>query len=269
VTKAVGRWLALSPYRRLVADLMHFSRQVPAVAADRRMDLSPLLAARQASPSRTSWTALFAKAYGLLSRDYPQLRRSYLKFPWPHLYEHPHAVVALNVERRLPAEDIVLFCLIRAPENRSLEELDALVRRHKEAPVETLRSYQRSVAVSRIPWPLRRWFWWSALNVFGRRRCHNFGTFGITSVASQGAGALQLCPLLTSTLHYGLFDEKGSIEVRLTWDHRVLDGATTARILVDLEEVLNREVVRELTPSYRVGAAQAAPTEPLAGIGVG
>jgi hypothetical protein len=254
VSKAVGRWLPLSPFRRLVTDLMHFSRQVPAATADRRLDLGPLLDARRACASRPSWTVLFSKAYGLLSRDYPELRRSYLKFPWPHLYEHPHTVVALNVERRLPGEDIVLFCLIRSPENRSLAELDALVRRHKEEPVESLRSYQRSVGVSRIPWPLRRWFWWAALNVFGRRRCHNFGTFGVTSVASQGAGLLHLCPLLTSSLHYGLFDGRGRIEVRVTWDHRVMDGATVARALADLEAVLNREIVRELTPSYRTVA---------------
>ena len=90
--------------------------------------------------------------------------------------------------------------------------------------------------------------------MFGRRRCHNFGTFGVTSVASQGAGLLQLCPLLTSTLHYGLFDDQGRIEVRLSWDHRVTDGVTMARALVDLEAVLNREVVRELTPSCRFAA---------------
>ena len=92
VTKAVGTWLPLSPFRRVVTDLMHFSRQVPAVAADRRMDLSPLHAARRACASTPSWTVLFSKAYGLLCRDYPELRRSYLKFPWPHLYEHPHTV---------------------------------------------------------------------------------------------------------------------------------------------------------------------------------
>jgi hypothetical protein len=251
LTKAVGRWLSLSPYRRLVTDLMHFSQQVPSVVADRRMDLGPLLEARLAAPVRPSWTVLFAKAYGLLSRDYPELRRSYLKFPWPHLYEHPHSVVALNVERRLPDEDIVLFCLIRSPENRTLEELETLVRRHKEEPIETLRSYRRAVSVGRIPWPLRHWFWWSALNLFGRRRCHNFGTFSLTSVAAQGAGLLRVIPLLTSALHYGLFDEHGRLDVRITWDHRVLDGATIARVLTDLETVLNRDIVRELLHSHR------------------
>lgn len=250
MSKAAGRSFPISPYRRLVTDLMHFSQQVPSVAVDRRMDLSQLVAARQACSPRPSWTVLFAKAFATLGRDYPELRRSYLKFPWPRIYEHPHSIVALNVERRLPQEDIVLFCLIRSPENRSLAELDALLRYHKEEPVEKLRSYQRSLAVSRIPWPFRHWFWWAALNVFGRRRCHNFGTFSVSSVAAQGAGILHVVPLLTCSLHYGLFDEQGRLDVRLTWDHRVMDGGTVARVLVDLEAVLNREITLELARSH-------------------
>ena len=50
-------------------------------------------------------------------------------------------------------------------------------------------------------------------------------------MASQGAGLLQVCPLLTSTLHYGLFDDRGQIEVRVSWDHRVTDGVTVARVI--------------------------------------
>jgi hypothetical protein len=252
--KSRGRWLAVSPFRQLVTDLMHFSRAVPAVVADRRMDLRPLIAARAASAARPSWTVLFSKAFAMLGRDYPCLRQSYLKFPWGHLYEHPHNVVALNVERRLATEDVVLFCMIRSPENRPLQEIEAIVRRHKEAPVKSLRSYNRAVAVSRIPWPLRRIFWWAALNMSGRRRCHNYGTFSISSVASLGAGLQNLIPILTSSLHYGLFDEQGRLEMRLSWDHRVMDGATVARVLTDFEAVLNREMVRELTAPRRSAA---------------
>lgn len=247
MSKPAGRWVSLTPYRKLVTDLMHFSAQVPSVAADRRMNLAPLAAARRARPAPPNWAVLFSKAFGMLGRDYPELRRTYMKFPWPHLYEHPHSVVALNVERRLAGEDVVLFCLIRAPENRPIDQLVEIVRRHKEDPVETLRSHQRAVAVSRIPWPARRWFWWAALNVFGKERCHNYGTFSVSSVASQGAGLLHLTPVLTSALHYGMFDEKGCLDVRLSWDHRVLDGATVARALVDLEALLNGEIARELT----------------------
>jgi pyruvate/2-oxoglutarate dehydrogenase complex dihydrolipoamide acyltransferase (E2) component len=247
--KAVGRSFPVSPFRRLVADLMHFGQKVPAVTVERRMDLSPLIAARAAAPTSPSWTALFAKAYAILGRDHPELRRSYMRFPWPRLYEHPHSIVALNVERRLPGEDIILFCLIRSPENRTLAELDAIVRHHKDAPVEELRPYQRSLALSRVPSPLRRWFWWSALNICGRRRCHNFGTFSISSVASQGAGLLHVIPVLTTSVHYGLFDANGRLDVRITLDHRVMDGATGARILADFESILTGPIVQELVDS--------------------
>jgi hypothetical protein len=247
MAKAKGRYYPISPFRRMVTDLMHFSKQVPSVAADRRMDLRPLIAARQASSPRPGWCVLFTKAYAMLARDYPELRRSYMKCPWPRLYEHPHNIATLNIDRQYQGENVVLYCLIRSPENRSLAEMDAIVRQHKDEPVENLRSFQRSVGVSRIPWPLRQFFWWGSLNVFGRRRCHNFGTFGISSIASLGAGLFHLIPLLTSTLHYGLFDEQGRLEVRVSWDHRVMDGALMARVLTDLESVLNHDMVRELT----------------------
>jgi pyruvate/2-oxoglutarate dehydrogenase complex dihydrolipoamide acyltransferase (E2) component len=244
--KAAGKLVPLSPFRRLVTDLMYLSQRVPSVTAERRMDLAAVAAARQGCAFRPAWAVLFTKAYALAARDYPALRQAYLEFPWPRLYEHPHHVATVNIERELPGERVVLYCLIRSPENRSLQELDGMVRYHKETPVEQLRSYRRAVAMSRIPWPFRRWFWSVALNLSGRRRSHNFGTFGLTSVGAQGAGLLKLIPLLTSSVHYGMFDAQSCVEVRLSWDHRVLDGATIARVLVDLERILNHEIVAEL-----------------------
>ncbi len=252
--KQVGRSLPITPYRTLVCDLMHFSQQVPSVAIERRMDLREVVAARSECTVRPSWTLLFSKAFALLGRDHPILRRSYLKLPWPRIYEYPHHAVALNVERRLADEDIVVFCLIERPENRSLVEMEAIVRHHREAPIGELRSYQRAVGVSRIPWPFRRWFWYLSLNLIGRRRCHNFGTFSVSSVASQGAGILHVVPLLTTSLHYGLFDERGRLDLRLSFDHRVMDGATMSRAMVDMEAILKREIVRELREMRRLAA---------------
>jgi hypothetical protein len=249
--KASGRCLPLSPFRRTVVDLMHFSSKVPSVAMERRMNLSPVMAARQLHQPRPGWCGMFARAFGLLGRDYPALRRAYLSFPRPHLYEHPHSVASLNVERQLPGEDVILQAQIRAPENRTLAEIDALIRHHKDDPIEQVRVYRRAVTLSRVPWPLRRLVWWYSLNVRGKLRCHNFGTFGISSTAAQGGGLLHLKPLLTATLHYGLFDRDGNLDMRLSWDHRVFDGAMAARVLVDLEDVMNRVIAGELQVQRR------------------
>src|SRR5262245_22877122 len=124
--RAKGRNVSVSHFRRLVTDLMHFSQQVPSVAIERRMDLRSLVAAREASRPKTGWCVLFTKAYAMLSRDHPELRQSYLKFPWPRLYEHPHTVATLNLEREYRGEPIVIYCLIRSPENRTLAQMDAI-----------------------------------------------------------------------------------------------------------------------------------------------
>lgn len=244
--KLKGKNVPMTPFRRLVTDLMVFSQAVPSVTAERRMDLARVAAARQRCSPRPTWSALFLKAYALVARNYPELRRSYLKFPWPRLYEHPHNIGVMNVEREQDGEHVVVYCLIRSPENRSLAEIDALIRYHKEAPLDQLRSHQRALATAKLWYPIRRIFWWGALNMFGRRRCHNFGTFGLTSVGALGAGVLRIIPVLTSTVHYGLFDAGWKLDVRLSWDHRVFDGWTGAHVLVDLEKVLTQEMVEEM-----------------------
>ena len=106
-----------------------------------------------------------------------------------------------------------------------------------------------------MPWPFRRLAWWVGLNLFGKLRVHNFGTFSLTSTASEGAGVLVLTPLVTSTLHYGLFDDRGNLPARITFDHRVLDGAFVARGLAELEEVLRTTILEELLHARAIKAA--------------
>ena len=244
--KPSGRNLPISPHRRLVIDLMHFSRKVPSVAIERRMDLSRVRAARERCVPRPTWTAILTKAFALIAARTPALRQAYMTCPWPRIYEHPRNIATLNIARRHEDENIVVYAHVRSPENRTLSELDALIRHHQEVPLDEVKSFRRGRRLSRLPWPLRWLTWWGGLNWFGRRRAHNFGTFGITSIASQGAGTLQLVPLLTSTLYYGLFDDRGALDMRLAFDHRVLDGATAAQALVHLERVLHDEILSEL-----------------------
>lgn len=255
MAKSRGRKIPLTPFRKLVTDLMYFSGKVPSVTADRRMNLAEVADARRFCTPHPSWVVLFTKAYALTAREYPELRRAYMRFPRPHLYEHPHTIATVNIERETELERIVLYCLIRSPENRSISEIEAIIRHHRDTPLEQLRSYKRAVAVSNIPWPLRHLFWWSSLNMSGRRRAHNYGTFGLSSVGAQGAGLLKLIPILTSTVHYGMFDEDSKVDVRLSWDHRVMDGATVARSMVDFEQILNREIAMELRGMRVIWAA--------------
>ena len=244
--KSSGKTIAISPFRKLVIDLLHFSQNVPKVAIDRRMSLAPLVAARQTCTPRPSWTALFIKAYALVAARQPLLRRCYMSLPRPRFYEHPKNIVTINIGRRVNDEDIVLQGQIRCPEKRSLIDLDAIIRRYKERPVESFNAYRRVMRVSRLPLPIRRLVMWCTLNMLGRLRCHNLGTFGFTTLGEHGAGVLAVSPILATTVHYGLFDAAGSLDVRFTFDHRVLDGAPAAAALADLEKTLLGEILNEV-----------------------
>lgn len=65
--------------------------------------------------------------------------------------------------------------------------------------------------------------------------------------SSLGAESLHPMSPLTTTLNHGVIDAAGEVDVRLVYDHRVLDGATVARILAAMERALKGPILRELT----------------------
>ncbi|MGE3809505.1 MAG: hypothetical protein AB7K24_32985 [Gemmataceae bacterium] len=249
-----GRKIPLSLPRQFICDLMWASRGMPIVAAERRMQLGAVAQARQAASPRPGWCALFLKAYGLVAARSPVLRRAYCTFPYPHLYEHPINVASVSVARTYADEDAVFFGHIRTPDRQTLVDIDGHLRRYQSEPVEAVPIFRRMLKISRVPLPLRRWLWWLGLNGSGRRRAQHFGTFGISVVAGQGAGLGRLISPLATTLNYGPLAEDGTMEVRLNFDHRVLDGLVAARALADLEELLATEIVNELKSLHQHAA---------------
>src|SRR5207244_839398 len=75
MTSPRGRYLPLSWARRVGADFLHFAHKIPTVPVQRVMNLARLRAARAGTLPRISWTILFTKAYALLAREVPVLRR--------------------------------------------------------------------------------------------------------------------------------------------------------------------------------------------------
>jgi hypothetical protein len=241
-----GVTVPLSLPRRLMCDLLHFSQQIPSVPVQRHMRLGALVEARNAAVPRPSWAAIFTKAYAFVCAAHPELRRCYLSFPWPRLYEHPINVAMMAIERDYGDEKAVFFSHLDEPEKQSLAEIDVRLRRAKEAPLDSIGTYRRCLLISRLPRPLRRLLWWYAINVSGRKRVRFLGTFGVTVYGGLGASSLHPRGVMSTTLNYGQIAPDGSVDVRITYDHRVMDGCTVARALADLERVLKHEIVAEL-----------------------
>ncbi|MBA4067774.1 MAG: hypothetical protein C0501_29565 [Isosphaera sp.] len=248
-----GRSVPLTPARRMIAELMRACRGVPAVVAERRMDLADVAAARRAAGG-PRWAAVFARGFALVAADTPALRRSYLSFPWGRLYEHAEPAAAVTVEREYRGEVVVFPARLRRPHLRPVADLDADLARAKDGPPGEVPGFRRWMRAARLPGPARRLALWLALHASGRLRGKHVGTFGVTTVGGAGAGLVRVLTPLTATLHFGLLDPAGRLDVRLTFDHRVFDGATAARALVALEDSLRGAVRDEL----RRSAARAA-----------
>lgn len=244
-----GRSLPLSPSRRLVCDLLHYSRKVPshAIARDCRFPRLNLLRKQTRPGQKIGWAALFVRAFGLLSSRRPELRQCVMTWPWAHIYEHPDSICRMTVSRRHDGEDRVFFASIERPDRMSLTQLQAEINQRKHDPIENVVKFRQQIVFSKLPTPIRRLVWWGTLNLSGWTRASRFGTFSVTSVAAAGAMSLHPPSTGNTTLTYGPIDSDGKARVTLVYDHRLLDGITVANCLRDLEDIMNGEVAEELS----------------------
>lgn len=243
-----GRMIALSLPRRILTDLSHASLAYPRATLLTRINVAALRAPRD--QARIPWPILFAKAYALVARTAPQLRRVYVKLPWPHLYELPHSVASIIVERDFPTpadptEKALFLARLKSPDTTPLPTLATRLHHHKTAPIETIADYQRTLRLARLPLPLRRTLLWLCLNL-GRQVPNFLGTFAISPLGSHGAAIVATIPVWSSFLNYGPIAPNGDVDIYLSVDHRVMDGGHAARAITALEQMLNGPVLEEL-----------------------
>lgn len=251
-----GKRIRLSYARRFMNDLMHFSKKVPIVSIERQMQLANLIEARQCLVSKPSWFVIFTKAFAQVTAQCPTLRRAYVLFPYPHLYETDQTSVMFAMEREVENEPMVLFTRINQPESMSLPALDKLIQNNKKKPVSKVNSFRRILRLNSFPFPLRRFIWWLGLNV-DAFRSRFFGNFGITGMPNLGASSIHVLSPMSLNIAFGVFQPDGQVMVKLFWDHRVLDGVMAAKTLEALEGVLMQEILEELQALRDNGSSEA------------
>ena len=256
-----GVWRPLSPARKFLNEMLYFAQQVPLIPVARTMHLADVAEARRVAQPRPSWTALFMKAYAIVCRREPVLRQAYIRWPWPHLYEHPYTICGVPVEREYQGERILLATQIRGPEGQPLAQLERHLNRYKTIPVEKIGYFRMALRVGRMPGPVRRFLWWSTLHVSGFKRAKRLGTFSVSSYGQLGAEQIRPIGPLTTLLTFGPIAPTGEVVVKIVYDHRVLDGGNVARYLAALEQMLGGEILSELRamaePSVRLDPGHA------------
>ena len=236
--------MPLSLQRRSVCELLRFSRRIPTIPVQRTVDVSSLIALRPTVSAKVGWCAIFTKAFAIVSSEMPELRRAYLRCPLERLYQHPETVASVAIEREYRNEPGVFYANIVKPEELTLPALETSIQRHRTEPVE--RIFAASLRFFRLPTLIRWSLWWYLLNVRGRRKAELLGTFAVTALSSLGAESLHPISPVTCTLTYGVITPGGTIPLRIIYDHRVMDGATIARALARMDEVLQTTIRAEM-----------------------
>ncbi len=241
-----GHAVRLSAPRRLIVEHCRLALGVPRGALRGVLDLAPLVAARAASASpRPSWTAIFAKAQGIVAAEMPELRRLFVKLPWPRLYEVPSSVASIVIERDIGGEPALFYARVRSPETTSLGTISGRIQDAKTTPISEIREFRMALAIARLPWPLGRLLIFLGRNI-GRQVPNRFGTFGISAVGDRGIVFTTAVSHWTSFLTYGAIQADGSMEMYLTFDHRAMDGGHAALAFDALRAALLGPVLEEL-----------------------
>jgi hypothetical protein len=213
--------------------------------------------ARKKTGLAVSWSAIMVKTMALVSDRLPEMRRAYLPYPWPRLYEAPYSVANVILDREFEGEHATLMAPILHPERLTLPELDARLDRLKNANFRDIGSYRRLIRTTRFPLPIRRLLWSVGLFGSGLFRARNFGTYAVNSVAGFRARMLTMTTPITSCLYYNPVTRDGEMAIQFAFDHRVFDGYLAGRVGSEIERVLNNEIIVELNSLAANGRAAA------------
>lgn len=240
-----GRTVRFSGSRQGVRELLRLSESVPAIPQLRRTRIPRLASIRFGAEAKIAWPILFFKAYARVCAATPELRRVYVRWPWTRLYEHPVSVGRMTVSRPWKGEEVIFLTKVEAPESISLADLDADLESLRFGGPEDNELLRRQASLHNIPVPLK-YAGWKAMHWGGRLRTGLLGTFGVTTVSKFGAVTLRPPVFNTTMLSFGPVSREGDVDVVLSYDHRVIDGATNAQAMIDLERELEGAIADEL-----------------------
>jgi hypothetical protein len=243
---AISSSRLLPRHRRTVIDLCRAARSVPAFAVERSWDARRMEALRKNASSRISWPCIFLRAWGLVGQQVPTLRQAYLSFPRPRLYQHPVTIGTIAMHRPLENEEQgqLIWPRIASPESKSLVEIQEILDQAKTAPLASIGKDIQLLA--RFPAPIRHLSWWLLMHLWGRKKAKKLGTFGLSTLASQGSLNRSHPLVLTSSLTYGPIDDRGQMLVTVLCDHRVIDGYLASQALAEMLRVMEGTIADEL-----------------------
>jgi pyruvate/2-oxoglutarate dehydrogenase complex dihydrolipoamide acyltransferase (E2) component len=173
---------------------------------------------------------------------------------WPGLFRAPrivrfsHVTAKLALDRKVEGERTVLSALLPALESAGLAQIQRRVDRYRGADAADQPEFSGVRKLGRLPVPLGRAGFAAALRD-PRKRPEVFGTVSVSSLghravdgfSSAGGTAVTLCAgrvVERPVVREGRIEPAPVMRLGLTFDHRVIDGATAADVLGEIKDMM-------------------------------
>lgn len=242
----MGRRIPFSNGRRLVDDVIRVSNQMPMAAFSTQWDVAQIAKLRRMAKPKISWNVLMMKAHAIVCRKNAELRRSYVRFPYPHLYEHHQNVCMMTIARQHEGQERLFFARFNEPDNYTLVELQELYDKYRKSPVEEIKQFRHQITFAKFPSLIRRFAWWALFNLWPQKRASHMGTFGMSISGHRGAYGSQHLGFNTTIIGVDPNPRKGVAKMLLTFDHQILDGAPATEVLYRGQRMMATAVAKEL-----------------------
>jgi pyruvate/2-oxoglutarate dehydrogenase complex dihydrolipoamide acyltransferase (E2) component len=209
-----------------------------------------------AAGSGVSFTAFVAASVARAAAEQPGVH-AYLDWRG-RLVTHSHADVVVPVEVRTSPGPFAMPCVVRDADIRGVADISAELRAGAADPRSTKSgaTFERWSRLARVPGLARAWYTLLGRSARGRGL---IGTIAVTPAGTPGTGGgfavvpSALMPLqvviggVTERPHATgtLIDRHEAVDLAVTFDHDIVDGASAGRFVARLRELIERaEVLR-------------------------
>lgn len=235
--------------------LEHAARQRP-VHLDSDIDMTRIEAHRAAARAtglRYSVVTYLLHATGRVLHRHPEANAALVParlfgLRGPRTVRFAEVTAKLALDRTVDGERTVLSALLPALESAGLDDIQQRVDRYRGPGTEQLPEFRGVRLLGRLPVPLGRLAFAAVLRD-PRRRPDVLGTVAVSSLGHRPVDGFHSSGGTAVTLNAGRVADRpvvrdGQLAVApvmrlgLTFDHRVIDGATAADVLGDLKDAL-------------------------------
>ncbi|MFG1648223.1 2-oxo acid dehydrogenase subunit E2 [Amycolatopsis sp. NPDC049252] len=240
----------LPPQRRHTLYLQEQLRAFSPVFLDTEVDMSAVRAHRAACPRRISTVTHVLHAAARVLAGHPDANAALSGRVSPRIARFSTVSGKLTLDKTLAGQRVVLAAVLPDLDRLELDEIQALVERHRDADPETDPAFAKLRALHRVPPVVGRLLFrlagrslaerpglagTFAVTSLGHRPVHGFHSVGGTTI-TFGVGQVTDRPVVRD----GAVVVAPVLRLNLAFDHRVLDGAEAADVLTEVKDRLEK-----------------------------